>query len=220
VKDGSATVDHALALERIIDDVDLSYLQDELPRALGQALDGVERVTGIVRAMKAFSHPGTKDRTPTDLNQALMDTATVARNEWKYVADLDLQLANDLPLVPALIAELNQVFLNLIVNAAHAIKERVEETGGKGTIAISTIAGKECVEVRIKDTGTGIAPEHVDRVFEPFFTTKPVGKGTGQGLAIARSIVVDKHGGRIALDSEVGVGTTLTIQLPTEGAQE
>jgi len=188
----------------------LRFVRERVPRALTQGIEGVEAVSRIVAAMKEFSHPGAEEKVATDVNRLLETTATVSRNEWKYVADLELELDETLPEIPAHGSELNQVFLNMIVNAAHAI----ERSGERGTIHVSTHARPDTILVRIADTGAGIAPEHRRRIFDPFFTTKKVGRGTGQGLAIARSIVVDKHGGTIEVDSHVGEGTTFSIRLP------
>ncbi len=195
--------------------VDLDYLVAEVPAAISQSLHGVERVRKIVLSMKEFSHPGVEGMTNVDLNHAIEATIVVATNEWKYVAEMDAQLDPDLPPVPCLPGEINQVLLNLIVNAAHAIADVVGDgANGKGRITITTRAIDGAVEIRIADTGTGI-PEHArDRIFEPFFTTKEVGKGTGQGLAIARNIVVQQHGGSIRFETENGVGTTFVITLP------
>ena len=201
---------------------DLEYLLDEIPNAITQSLEGVGRVAAIVRAMKEFSHPGTAHKTAVDLNRAIESTATVARNEWKYVADLVTDFDPDLPPVPCLPGELNQVFLNIIVNAAHAIGDVVGDgAGGKGTITVTTRAvpagAPTHAEIRIADSGTGIRPEILSKIFDPFFTTKEVGRGTGQGLSIAHGIVVEKHGGTIACESEVGRGTTFLIRLPLAG---
>ena len=202
-------------VDGVKEEVDLEYLVEEIPRAIEQSLDGVERVTKIVRSMKEFSHPGGGGREKVDLNRAIESTVTVARNEWKYVAEMELDLEEGLPLVPCYVGEFNQVILNLVINAAHAIGEVVGDgDGGKGKIEVSTRRDGEWVEVRVKDTGGGIPEEIRERVFDPFFTTKGVGKGTGQGLAIARSVVVDKHGGEIDFESEVGKGTTFIIRLP------
>ena len=151
-----------------------------------------------------------------NLNAAIESTATVARNEWKYVAELTMDLDPALPPVPCLVGEFNQVILNMIVNAAHAIVEMVKDTANKGHITISTRGDADWVEIRIRDTGAGIPEAIQHKIFDPFFTTKEVGKGTGQGLAIARSVIVDKHAGTIALESEVGKGTTFTIRLPLQ----
>jgi len=194
---------------------DLDYLMDEVPQAVQQSLEGIGRVSKIVQAMKEFSHPGATEKTALDLNKAIETTITVARNEWRYVADLETGLDPDLPPVPCLPGEFNQVILNLIVNAAHAIADAVgSESGKKGLITISTRQNGDWIEVRIKDSGAGIPEKIRHRIFEPFFTTKAVGKGTGQGLAIAHSVVVEKHGGTIHFESEAGQGTTFIIRLP------
>jgi signal transduction histidine kinase len=168
--------------------------------------------------MKDFSHPDSDSKVPTDLNHSIESTATVARNEWKYVADLKLELDQTLPPVVCLPGDVNQVILNLVINAAHAIGEASNEgADGKGTITVSTRAENGMAVIGIADTGKGI-PEHIrKKIFDPFFTTKPVGKGTGQGLALAYSIVVEKHGGTIGFESEVGKGTKFIIQLPIDG---
>lgn len=196
-----------------IEQSDISYLEEEIPGALDQNLEGVERVATIVRAMKEFSHPGTGEKQPTDLNRALESTATVARNEWKYTADLQFELAEDLPPLPCFAGELNQVFLNLITNAAHAIEEKTDGHS-MGVISIKTALVAGSAEIRIADTGGGVPLEIRGRIFDPFFTTKGVGRGTGQGLAIARTVIVDKHGGTLSLESELGEGSTFIIRLP------
>lgn len=199
--------------------IDVAYLQEEVPEALRQSLEGIERVTKIVRAMKDFSHPNVTEKTAVDLNRAIESTATVARNEWKYVAELELDLDPELPSVECLPGEFNQVILNMITNAAHAI-EKVVGDGAKekGTITISTRWDGDWVEIRLGDTGTGIPQEIREKVFEPFFTTKEVGRGTGQGLSISRSVIVDKHGGTVGIETEMGKGTTFVIRLPIEAA--
>ena len=198
---------------------DLEYLAAEIPRALDQSLEGIERVTRIVRAMKDFSHPGSTEKTPTQLNKAIESTVTVCRSEWKYVADLVTEFDPGLPAVPVLPGEFNQSILNLVVNAAHAIADVVGDGGkGKGVITLTTRRDGDWAEVRIKDSGTGIPEKAREKMFTPFFTTKGVGKGTGQGLAIARSVVVDKHGGTIHFETETGKGTTFVIRLPLTAA--
>jgi signal transduction histidine kinase len=194
---------------------DMAYLSVEIPKAIQQSLDGVSRVTHIVRAMKEFSHPGTKEKTPVDLAKAIQSTLTVASNEWKYVAELVTEFDPALPPVICLPGEFNQVVLNLIVNAAHAIADVVGDgSKGKGTITVRTRRDGDWAEIRICDSGTGIPESARAKLFEPFFTTKGVGKGTGQGLAIAHSVVVDKHGGTIHFETELGKGTTFVIRLP------
>lgn len=194
---------------------DLDYLFLQIPQAITETLEGVERVTKIVRAMKDFSHPGGKEKTAADLNKAIESTTTVARNEWKYVADLKLELAPGLPFVPCFLGEFNQAILNLVINAAHAIGETVKQRPGtKGQITLQTRQAGDQVEVRVSDTGPGIAEMHRPRIFEPFFTTKEVGKGTGQGLTLVYNTIVKQHGGTATFETEMGKGTTFVIRLP------
>lgn len=206
------------ALNSAVEAVDWEYLAEEIPLAISQSHEGVKRVSSIVRAMKEFSHPGCKEKVSQNLNQIINTTVTVARNEWKYVADVDLELDPDLPQIPLLADEMGQVILNMLVNAAHAIAEKLGENpeGDKGTIRIITKKTENSVELRIIDTGSGM-PEKVQcRIFDPFYTTKKVGKGTGQGLAISHDVIVDKHQGTIAVESKPGESTTFTINLPLE----
>lgn len=216
--DASPTPDSLAKLHEIVNGVDVAFLGNEIPQAFEQTLDGLARITKIVGAMKEFSRPSNAAKAPTDLNRAIESTVTVSRNEWKYVANLTTDLAPDLPTVVCLGDEINQVVLNLIVNAAHAIGDKNAATPGvKGTIRVSTVLCPPMVEIRVEDTGAGIPESIRHRIFDPFFTTKPVGKGTGQGLAISRSIVVDKHHGTIDFQSETGVGTTFVVRLPIAG---
>ena len=196
---------------------ELDYLLSEVPRAMSQSLDGIARVASIVRAMKAFSHPDLGEKTSSDINEGLKTTLIVARNELKYVADVEIDFG-DLPPLMCYPGDLNQVFLNLLVNAAQAIGDVVKSSGKKGKIRVATRAEDGFVVVSISDTGCGIPEAIQNRIFEPFFTTKEVGRGTGQGLALARSIVADKHGGTLSFVSQVGVGTTFTIHLPIDSS--
>jgi PAS domain S-box-containing protein len=198
-------------------DIDLAYLAANAPASFESCLDGMSRISTIVHAMKEFAHPDRKEKTPADLNHALQTTLAIARNEYKYVADVTTDFG-DLPAVLCHPGDLNQVFLNLLVNAAHAIGDVVGKSGCKGTIRIRTSREADLARIDIGDTGSGIPEKIRQRVFDPFFTTKEVGKGTGQGLAIARSIVVTKHGGSLTFESEVGKGTTFTIRLPIDSA--
>jgi signal transduction histidine kinase len=193
----------------------LDYLARQVPRAIEQSLEGLGQISSIVKAMKEFSHPSGAEKQPFDLHDLIESTSIVAKNEWKYVADLQFDFDWSLPPVLLLRNELSQVMLNLIVNAAHAIAESLPPgCSDKGKIVISTKAVGLNVEVRVSDNGAGI-PEAVQaRIFEPFFTTKPVGKGTGQGLAIAYSVVVDKHDGSISFETAPGRGTTFIVSLP------
>lgn len=199
-------------LNRIAAESESDYLLKEIPKALGQTLDGVERVVTIVRAMKEFAHPESKGMAPADLNKALSNTLTVARNELKYVAEVETDFG-ELPAVLCSISDMNQVFLNLLVNAAHAIADVVKESGGKGKIRVSTLLEGASAVIAISDTGSGIPESIHDRIFDPFFTTKEVGRGTGQGLAIARS-VVERHKGTLTFETEVGKGTCFYVRLP------
>lgn len=201
--------------EALSEEADVAYLKEELGLAIEQSLEGINSVAKIVRAMKEFSHPGTTTKTSIDLAEAVSNTITVATNEWKYVAEIETDYDRSLPPVPCLPGDLNQVVLNLVVNAAHAIGD-VVENGEKGVIRVSTHRDGEEAVLEVSDTGCGISPEMVGKVFDPFFTTKEVGVGTGQGLAIARSVIVDKHTGTISVESEVGKGTTFTVRLPLE----
>ncbi|HQV30707.1 MAG TPA: ATP-binding protein [Calditrichia bacterium] len=202
-------------INRLRNEVDLDFLLEDVPTALRQSLDGISRVTKIVQAMKNFSHPGQEEKSAVDLNQAIETTITVSRNEWKYVSELHTDLDPDLPLVPCLLGEFNQVMLNIVVNAAHAIEEKVKDTPGKrGEIRIATRQEGQYAEVTISDTGTGIPDAIRDKIFNPFFTTKEVGKGTGQGLSIVHQVIVKQHNGRIAVESTPGEGTVFRLSLP------
>jgi PAS domain S-box-containing protein len=193
--------------------IDTPYLEENCPKAIARTLEGVSRVATIVRALKEFGHPGKTEMAPADLNQAILNTITVARNEWKYVAEVETHLGS-IPLVMCHVGSLSQVFLNLLVNAAHAIGDVTTAESEKGRIRISTVQEGNMVHIAVQDTGSGIPEAVRGRIFDPFFTTKDVGKGTGQGLAISRSIVVDKHGGSIHFDTASGVGTTFHIVVP------
>jgi PAS domain S-box-containing protein len=198
--------------------VKLPYLLREIPVAISESLDGVAQIARIVLSMKEFSHPGTSAKAATDLNRAIESTLTVSRNTWKHVAVVTRDLAPDLPAVPCYAGEMNQVFLNLIVNAVHAI-----EGSGKplpGSIHVRTARVGDWVEISIADNGSGVPAALVDRIFDPFFTTKGVGKGTGQGLAICRDVVTVKHGGQINVGGAVGQGAVFTIRLPLDNPEE
>jgi len=216
-KEGPVSKELIADAEKAEEDTDLDYLSEEIPKAIRQSLEGIDRVAKIVRAMKEFSHPGTKEKVAVDINKAIETTITIARNEWKYVAEIVMEFDPFLPLVPCLPDEFNQVLLNIIINAAHAIGDVVGDgSKGKGTITVKTCHKGDGVEVRISDTGAGIPGKIRNRIFDPFFTTKEVGKGTGQGLTIAHSVIVNKHGGSLNFETEVGKGTTFIVRLPAE----
>jgi PAS domain S-box-containing protein len=200
--------------------IDWDYLRAEVPKAMEQMHDGIGRVAKIVRAMKEFSHVDrSSEKTQADLNRALESTLIVARNELKHVAEVTTHFG-ELPMVSCHVGDLNQVFLNLLVNAAQAIGDVVAKTGQLGRIEVRTRTEEHCVEVAISDSGGGIPEAIRNKIFDPFFTTKEVGKGTGQGLALARAIVVDRHGGTLTFDTEVGKGTTFYVRLPLSEVPE
>jgi signal transduction histidine kinase len=204
----------AAAVLEAADAADLSSTDEEVSDALAQIREGVERVAGIVRAMKDFAHQGGDTKTPIDLNATVETTIAVARNEWKYHCEVGLDLDDGLPGVPALAGPLKQAILVIVINAAQAVQDAVGDSGRKGTIAISTSQQGDNAVLKITDSGLGIPEKIRDRVFDPFFTTKEVGRGSGQGLTICRSAIVDQHGGTLEFETEPGVGTTFIIKLP------
>jgi signal transduction histidine kinase len=195
------------------EEADLAYLVQEVPGAIERAIDGLARVSTIVRSMKEFAHPGQNEVSSVDLNHAISTTLIIARNEYKYVADVETHFG-ELALVPCCEGEFNQAFLNILINAAHAIGDVVGTSGTKGLITVCTSQEGDEALVSITDTGGGIPPAVRHRIFDPFFTTKEVGRGTGQGLPIARTVIVDKHHGHLTFESEVGKGTTFFLRLP------
>jgi signal transduction histidine kinase len=194
------------------EELDYAYIAAHLPSAFTRSAEGLERLAGIVRSMKDFAHPDQKEMQPMDLNRAIEATITIARSEYKRVADVETEL-EVLPTITGHAGELNQVLLNLLVNASHAIGDKAGDAARRGLITVRSFYEAGEVRISVSDTGCGIPPEIRHRIFEPFFTTKEVGRGTGQGLAIAHSIVT-RHGGSISSESEVGIGTTFTIVLP------
>ncbi len=231
LEDGATTLQQELAeMRTAIEEAEVDFLLEEIPEAVQQSQRGVENVTRIVSSMRAFAHPGEDEKTPADLHKIIQDTVVVSRNEWKYVADLKEEFCEDLPEVPCYPGAFGQVILNLITNASHAIgvaleqrrnseSHREEATGTeKGLITIVTTRRNDCAEIRVSDTGTGIPASIQKRVFDPFFTTKDVGKGTGQGLSLAHSVIVENHGGDINFETEPGKGTTFIITLPIKNS--
>ena len=217
-RDDSSPLDE---LEKTIQEIDLDYLTQEIPKALHQTLDGIERVSRIVQSIKAFAHPGREEKVAVDINKVIENTILMARNEWKYIADLVTDLDPSLPLVSCVPGDVNQAILNVLINAAQAISEKVDGNfDKKGSISISTRRDDSWVEIRISDTGNGIPVEIQTKIFDPFFTTKEVGKGTGQGLAISHTAVVERHHGSITFDTRIGQGTTFNIRLPIQEAMD
>jgi signal transduction histidine kinase len=218
---GEPVTEAGQALAALEEAADVEYALENMPAAIERSQEGLDRVATIVRSLKAFAHPDQREMTAVDLNQAITSTLTISKHEYKMVADVETDFAS-LPPVTCHAGEVNQVILNIVVNAAHAIEEQVKDSGDRGLIRIATALQGEHVLVTIADNGPGIPLAIRDRIFEPFFTTKEVGKGTGQGLAIARS-VVEKHGGQLSFDSTPGKGTTFQVRLrlaPPVAAQD
>jgi PAS domain S-box-containing protein len=219
-KEGSVTPELINELDDMARDIKLGYLIEEIPVAIRETQNGLGHVTEIVKSMKTFSHPDGKEKVSVDINEMIKSTITVSKNEWKYVADIETDFDSNLPHVSCYPGALNQVTLNLLINATHAIEEVVNNGGGsKGIIRVSTHCKGDWAEIRISDTGAGIPEDIRSRIFEPFFTTKEVGKGTGQGLSIAHSVIVKKHNGKIDFVTEIGKGTTFKICLPVINSQ-
>jgi PAS domain S-box-containing protein len=213
----SAAVREALALVSEAEArVDLPYLRENVPQAVDRCVDGLGRVSRIVSSMREFAHPASKDEAPADLNRAIANTLTIARSEYIHLAELETDL-RELPLVTCHIDQINQVVLNLVVNAAHAMDDVFKSSGSKGHMTVGTRMDGEDVVIRISDTGTGIPESIREHIFEPFFTTKEVGKGTGQGLALAWTLVTEKHGGALWYETALGKGTTFFVRLPRAG---
>lgn len=207
---------HSEQIEQALEEADIDFIKEEIPLAITQAEEGTTRISSIVKAMKEFSHPGSEESELFNINQNIQSTVTVARNEWKYVSRVEMDFGFKLPAVRGYPGEFNQTILNMIVNSAHAIEtKQAKHPDWKGKIKLKTYSENKNVVIEISDNGNGIPSDVVDRIFDPFFTTKSVGKGTGQGLAIAHSSIVDKHHGTIQVESAIGEGTKFTITLPT-----
>jgi signal transduction histidine kinase len=190
---------------------EVDYLRENLPDAMGILRESLERTATIVKSVKTFAQPGASERSPVDLNKAVETTLDISRHEYAEFADVKLELG-ELPMVPCFAGELNQALLNIVINAAQAIEDRGKNE--RGLITVRTERDGDDVRIAITDTGGGIPSDIRDRIFDPFFTTKPIGRGTGQGLAIARSVITTRHGGELSFTSEIGRGTTFVIQLP------
>ncbi len=202
--------------DEVPEDSDVGYVARAVPEALDRASEGLQRIATIVRSMKEFTRPDSNTPALIDLNHAVVSTLMVARSEYKYVADVETELGT-LPPFPCFAGDLGQALLNIVVNAAHAIADQVGDTGRRGTIRVVTRCEADAVLVHIGDTGGGIPTSIRDKIFDPFFTTKAVGRGTGQGLPLARRVIVERHGGDLTFETKLGVGTTFTIRLPRRG---
>jgi signal transduction histidine kinase len=204
------------AVDQLEQQFDSEFLEEQIPIAIDQALDGVERVARIIRAMREFGHPDGEMQASADINELILSTLSLARNEWKYVSRVETCF-EELPRVKCFAGEISQVVLNLVVNAAHAIADKGEQDHGLGNITISTHLEGDNVAVSVADTGTGIPDELVERIYDPFFTTKEAGRGTGQGLPMVKAFIVSRHGGTLTLQTQAGAGTTFTFRIPVEG---
>jgi PAS domain S-box-containing protein len=213
-QDGSLTRDALGKLDAVLQEIDFDYLKKEIPRALEESTEGIRRITNIVVAMKEFAHPSGDNLELVDLETLICNTVEISRNSWKSVADLSVEPAATPLSVYGRRDELGQVLLNLIINAVDAIEEPHKEGEELGRIRIQSREAGDWAEIQVEDTGCGIPPELRHKIFEPFFTTKEVGKGSGQGLAIAYHIIKDKHGGELLVDSAPDRGTRFTIRLP------
>jgi PAS domain S-box-containing protein len=221
IRQNAVTTDQCETIEAMVDELDWDYLKEELPLAIAQSKEGLQRVTSIVQAIKEFSHPGSKQKTAANLNRIIETTITVARNEWKYVATVVTRLDPDLGAVPCHADEIGQVILNILINAAHALESMRGEypEGRQGQITITSAQDEQYAEIRIADNGPGIPESIRHKVFDPFFTTKQVGKGTGQGLAIAHDVIATKHDGTLSFETSAATGTTFIIRLPRRAGE-
>ncbi len=215
VKEGTATPEMGYALQKAAEAAHVDFFRKEAPKAISDSLEGIDRISHIVSAMRYFSHPATDTKVKGDVNQIIQNALSLSRNEWKTVAEVETDLDEDLPPIDCHPSELSQTILNLIINAVHAIKDVIKSTPDyKGKITIASCKAGHAIEIRVTDTGTGIPEDIRDKVFNPFFTTKDVGIGTGQGLALCYTAIVNKHCGTIEFESEVGQGTTFIIHIP------
>jgi signal transduction histidine kinase len=203
-------------LNSIFKEADIEYLSEELPLAFSQTTEGVKRVCSIVKAMKEYSHPNSEEKVATNINDCINITITISKHTWKYHSEMEVFLDSELPEVMCHPGPFNEVILNIIVNAADAIKDRIEnnESIDKGKITIQTLNKEDFAEIRISDTGGGIPLSIQEKIFDPFFTTKTIGKGTGQGLALSYRIIKERHNGELYFETVPGESTSFIIQLP------
>lgn len=211
VAETGKTSDLITRIECREEEVDLDFLLGDVTDAAEQSLQGLSQVATIVKAIKEFAHPGSEERSQVDLNELVENTLAVSKNRWKHVADLDVDLQDDLPSVEAYPGQISQALLNLVTNAADALETT---RSGRGRIGITTRMHVTGVELRVTDNGCGMDEATRKRIFDPFFTTKDVGKGTGQGLAIVYKIITDHHKGRITCNSQEGCGSEFILQIP------
>jgi signal transduction histidine kinase len=213
---GRSGLPEARAVVEAEKDADIEFIRSNIKGAMERASEGVERVAEIVRSMREFAHPGQKEMASADLNKIVGTVLLISKNIHKYVADVETDLG-EIPPVVCNAGEINEVLLNLVVNAAQAIEEQVKGSGQKGLIKVRTRLEGDEVAIDVSDTGGGIPESIWEKIYDPFFTTKEVGKGTGQGLSITRLVVVERHKGKLSFDVARGVGTTFHIRLPVRG---
>ncbi|MFT6750200.1 MAG: two-component system NtrC family sensor kinase [Candidatus Azotimanducaceae bacterium] len=196
--------------------LDFPFIEQEVPLALNQCSEGLTHISRIVQAMKNFSHPGESDKAPSNINQLIDNVIVISTSEWKYVAEIQRDYEPELEIISCESSSSNQVFLNLIVNAAHAIDEKFGETQVQGLIRITTKNSDDGTEILIQDNGIGMSADVKQKIYNPFFTTKEVGKGSGQGLAISYATIVENHGGSIDVESTIGEVSVFIIRLPRQ----
>jgi signal transduction histidine kinase len=202
-------------VNQLLENRNTRHYLEEIPKAIQESLEGIERVRKIILAIREFSHPSDNEKKPSPINHAIQNVITISKNEWKNVAEIELELEPDLPLVFCRVDEINQALLNMVINAAQAIESNpARPNNQKGIIQIKTWHTSTDVYISIQDSGCGIEDNVIDRIFDPFFTTKDIGEGTGQGLFIAHTIIVKKHHGMISVKTEKNIGTIFTIQIP------
>ena len=216
VRDVSEYAEIVKNIDRLEEETDIAYLAEESPKAFEQTMDGVERVSKLVLGLKGFARSGVgENKSESDINEIIANSLIVCRNAYKYVAELKTEFG-DLHPIKVYPGDIGQVIINLVVNAAHAIGEQKEKTGKMGKIRICTSCEERDIVISVSDTGGGI-PQHIQpRIFDPFFTTKKVGQGSGQGLAICRTIVNDKHKGEMTFTSKPGEETIFYVRLPID----
>lgn len=202
-------------LQDVLEQSEIDFLSDEIPLALEQSQDGISRVSTMISAMRNFSHMDERRKVAADINKAIDNAVVILRNDIKYIADVKFDLDWDMPKVVCCIDQINQVLMNLVINAAHSIEAK-NLSGGRGCIEISTKQKDKNVVIKISDDGSGIPEDIQSKVFDAFFTTKELGKGTGQGLSISRSIICKNHKGKISFDTKDNEGTTFVIELPID----
>ena len=203
-------------LENLTEEMGLDFYEEEVPNAINGSLFGLEQISKIIKSVKGFTHPNNTEKTVYSINNIVKDTINVSRNEWKYDCEIDLNLNEEILPIECYPVRMNQVILNLVINSAQSIHEKISDNDklDKGKIVISTDQDESNVYIKVRDNGTGIPDNIKSKIFDPFFTTKEVGVGTGQGLALSYDFIVKKHNGEITFESTDGEGTEFCIRIP------